>query len=88
MVYGVPGCEDTLHIRRLLTQWGVAFHYIDIAQDEYAKSKVARWNLGELVTPVVSCGALENPRLIAPTDGELHGMLYNCEYVRIGPLLL
>lgn len=88
MVYGAAWCEDTTYIRRLLTQWGVAHHYIDIDNNAHAREKVARWNLGRLVTPVVSVGVLENPRLIAPTDGQLHGMLYTAEGVRVGPLLL
>jgi len=88
MVYGVAWCEDTTHIRRLLTQWGVPHHYIDIEQDECAEAKVERWNLGSFAIPVVTVGALENPRLICPTDAELHGMLYDCDDVRVGPLLL
>src|SRR5689334_4894950 len=88
MVYGAGWSEETSHIRRLLAQWGVAYHYMDISNEEYARNKVARWNLGEVTIPVVTCGALENPRLIAPTDAELHGMLYSCEGVRVGPLLL
>jgi len=88
MVYGAAWCEDTAYIRRLLNQWGVAHHYIDIDKDEYAMEKVTRWNLGSLMTPVVSVGTLETPRLIAPTDAELHGMLYTAEGIRVGPLLL
>lgn len=88
MVYGAAWCEDTTHIRRILTQWGVLYHYIDIESDNYAKDKVARWNLGEVTIPVVTIGTLENPRIIAPTDSELHGMLYASEGIRVGPLLL
>ena len=88
MVYGAAWCEDTTHVRRLLTQWGVQHHYIDIDRDQYAKDKVTRWNLGLSRTPVITIGALENPRLIAPSDSDLHGMLYTCESVRVGPLLL
>src|SRR5215212_1087048 len=88
MVYGAPWCEDTSRVRRLLTQWVIPFHYIDINADNYAMAKVARWNLGALVTPAVTVGALENPRMFAPTDEELHGVLYTAELVRVGPLLL
>ena len=88
MVYGTAWSEETTHIRRLLTQWGVSYHYIDIDSDEYARAKVARWNLGEACVPVVSCGPLENPRLITPSDQQLHGMLYTCDEIRVGPLLL
>ena len=88
MVYGAAWCEETTYVRRLLTQWGVAHHYIDIDKDQFAMEKVARWNLGSLRTPAVTVGILENPRLIAPSDAELHGMLYTTEGVRVGPLLL
>ncbi len=88
MVYGASWSEETQHVRRLLAQWGVPYHYIDIEREPYASDKVARWNLGELVLPAISIGVLENPRLIAPSDSELHGMLYASECVRVGPLLL
>lgn len=88
MVYGAAWSEETTHVRRLLTQWGIPHHYIDIDKDCYAKYKVARWNLGSLVMPAVTIGALENPRLLAPSEEELHAMLYSADLVRIGPLLL
>jgi glutaredoxin len=88
MVYGSAWCEQTTHVRRLLADWGVPHHYIDVDKDEYAFGKVARWNLGEPVIPVVSCGVLETPRLIAPSDAELHELLYVCSGARVGPLLL
>lgn len=88
MVYGAAWCEETTRVRRLLTQWGIPFHYFDIDTDRYLRQKVARWNLGALVTPAVTVGALENPRMFAPTDEELHGVLYATEPSRVGPLLL
>jgi glutaredoxin len=89
MVYGAGWCEKCTEVRRLLTKWGIKYHYIDIEADAYAKQKVARWSFGELVTPVVACGALENPRLVDPTEGQLHVMLYQvCTADRLGPLLL
>jgi hypothetical protein len=88
MVYGTAWCEDTTHVRRLLTQWGVPHHFIDVDRDAYACDKVTRWSLGQTLIPVVSMGVLENPRVIAPTDAQLHGMLYASEAVRVGPLLL
>ncbi len=88
MVYGTTSSEETTYLRRLLTHWGVHYHFIDIDRDPFAKCKIARWNLGELIFPVVSCGTREDPRLFKPTEQELHGMLYTCDQVRVGPLLL
>jgi glutaredoxin len=89
MVYGAAWCEDSKRVCRLLDQWGVNFHYIDIDRNTYALHKVARWSFGDPVIPAVSCGPLENPRLIAPTDRQLHAMLYSeCSPPRVGPLLL
>jgi hypothetical protein len=88
MVYGTTWSEETTHVCRLLAQWGVPYHYIDIEQYPHAYEKVVRWNLGESSIPAVSLGVLESPRLITPTDAELHGMLYTSECVRVGPLLL
>jgi glutaredoxin len=88
MVYGASWCEHTTHVRRLLAQWGIRYHFIDIDKDHYAMCKVSAWNLGKLVTPAVTCGALENPRLLAPKDEELHAMLFLCQPVRVGPLIL
>ena len=88
IVYGAEWCEKTTHIRRLLAQWGIRYHFIDIDRDHYAMCKVAAWNLGKLVTPAVTCGVLENPRLLAPKDEELHSMLFLCQPLRVGPLIL
>ena len=86
-VYGAGWCEDTTRIRRLLNQWGIPYRYIDIDDNPNARRKIARWNRGWTMTPTVTVGKLEVPRLFQPEDAELHSMVYECGFVRIGPLL-
>ena len=88
MVYGAAWCENTTHVRRLLTDWGIDYHYIDIDNDGHALRKVARWSFGKLVTPAVSIGVLENPRLLGPKDAELHAMLFDRVKTRTSPFIL
>jgi glutaredoxin len=88
MVYGAAWCEDTTRIRRLLDQWGTPYRYFDIDQDCYLRAKVEHWNFGSLVIPAVTFGALETPRLFAPSDEDLHTLAYSFQPVRVGPLLL
>jgi glutaredoxin len=88
MVYGADWCEDTTRVLRLLTQWEISHRYFDVGRDPFARSKVAHWNLGAVITPAVTIGALENPRLFKPKDEELQSLLYTADLVRVGPLLL
>jgi mycoredoxin len=87
-VYGAGWCEDTTRIRRLLKQWGISYRYVDIDDNPAARRKIARWNKGWTMTPTVTYGRLETPRIFQPEDNELHAMVYECGFVRQGPLLL
>lgn len=88
MVYGAAWCEDTTRVRRLLDQWGTPYRYFDVDEDRYVRAKVEHWGFGNLAIPVVTCDALEDPKLFSPSNDELHVLAYSCSKVRVGPLLL
>jgi mycoredoxin len=52
-MYGTPWCGDCRRARRVLDQHKVAYQYIDIEQDEAARSYVVQVNQGNQSVPTI-----------------------------------
>jgi len=71
-VYGADWCEDTQRTRRQLDEWGVAYDYVDIEDDEQATRWVKEQNDGKERKPTLKVG---EQVLSVPNEEELKGAL-------------
>lgn len=76
-LYGRPDCDDTDRVRLQLQTRGVAFHEVNIDEDEAANQFVLFINGGFRSTPTLVFGAGRRRLVLTePTDEELEAALW------------
>ena len=80
-MYGATYCEDTQHVRELLTAWQIPFSEVNIDHDISAEQFVIFINDNQRRTPTLVFGAGKQKTIITePDDDELRHLLRAAGY--------
>lgn len=77
--YGAEWCGDCRRSKRLLTNLGVDFNYLDVEHDEAAQAKAVELT-GRQSIPVIVFS--DGTQLIEPSDPELTAKLQSLKLVK------
>jgi glutaredoxin len=81
-MYGATHCEDTQHVRELLTTWLIPFSDINIDHDAVAEQFVIFINGGQRQTPTLVVGNGNRKTILTePDDNLLKTILLDSGYV-------
>ncbi len=72
-VYTTKWCGDCHFTKRLLSEWGVPYREVDIAEDDQARELVRRATRGYLSVPTLVFG--DGRVLVEPSRAELSAAL-------------
>ena len=52
-IYGAKWCPDTIRTKFLLNEYGIQYHYLDLADNKNLTDKISHLNNGILVSPTI-----------------------------------
>lgn len=78
-MYGAQWCGDCVRSKRLLTELGVDFEYVNVEEVSGAADKVVEINGGAQSIPVITFG--DGTHLTEPSDKELRKKLESLELI-------
>ncbi|NJN97599.1 MAG: mycoredoxin [Anaerolineales bacterium] len=68
-IYGAYWCPDCRRSKRFLSEYQIAYNWIDIEQDDEARAYVEKLNHGKRIIPTITFG--DGSFLVEPSNAEL-----------------